>query len=438
MSELMANLLLIGGAPFLLALAILCLREPMRVALPLYAGSIPFGDALSIGGSRFGSASSLLGLLAGLGLLGQLVTTRRLATNLSPSVPIWLMFLAVSAATGLWSIDAADTISGFMVLGSLVTIFVLGAVSDADTVAVRRTESALIAGAVGVVAYGALQLFVLGGFGSSPDASPDQGGRFGDDLLGPSILAVTLLMPMAIALHRLLGSHGRERTAPYLLVVLVLLIGVLMTGSRTGLVGAALMTLTMMWASPRRARDRLAATLLVGAVVTLGVWVYHPFGIAERTFETVTSSSGRVDIWEVGVAACPDYCVWGSGWGTFPQVYMQNLATVPEAKVLGGSDTGAYEAHNVWLLALVETGVLGVLLVTLGLLAALVTAVRLPDSYRPQAVGMLTALVTGLLFLSSLEFKICWLVLLLVVMYRNASPPGAAAAAPEPKEMERA
>ena len=114
----------------------------------------------------------------------------------------------------------------------------------------------------------------------------------------------------------------------------------------------------MIVASPRGARRGLVAALLVGAAVTVLVWTFHPFGLAERTFESATSSSGRLDIWQVGLAACSDYCGIGSGWGTFPDVYAETQATVPGARVLTG-DEGSYQPHNLWLLAVVELGVAG-------------------------------------------------------------------------------
>ena len=144
----------------------------------------------------------------------------------------------------------------------------------------------------------------------------------------------------------------------------------------------------------------------------------HPFGLAERTFASATSSSGRLDIWQVGLAACADYCGIGSGWGTFPDVYAETQATVPGARVLTGEE-GSYQAHNLWLLAIVELGVAGLLLLLIGLGISLYYALKLPADYRPAAVGSMMGLIVGLFFLSSLEFKMFWLACMLVSLYRN-------------------
>jgi O-antigen ligase len=162
----------------------------------------------------------------------------------------------------------------------------------------------------------------------------------------------------------------------------------------------------------------LIASLLVGVATAVFVWTAHPLGLAERTFESTTSSSGRLDIWQVGLAACPDYCGVGSGWGTFPDVYAQTQASVPGARVLAGAE-GSYQAHNLWLLVLVETGVAGFLLLLLGLATSAFYALKLPSEYRPAAVGALVGLTVGVFFLSSMEFKMFWLVPILISLYRN-------------------
>lgn len=407
----------VAAAPFVVILALLTLREPLKVGLPVYTALIPFGGALSVGSSPFGSASSLMGVLLGVGLVGQLVAGRRSAPRLSVTVPIWVLFLGLAAATTLWTIDREATITGFVVLSSLVVIFLLVSVSHADRTVVRRTESALLLGSSGAVLQGLFQVLAGGGL-PAEDGAVEGDGRFGEALLGPNILAVTLLVPLAIAVNRALNPRESGRRAPYLALAALMLAGIVMTGSRTGLVGAGVLALAMAWSLPRSARRGLVLSMVAGAALTAFVWTAHPFGLAERSFETATSSSGRLEIWEVGLAACDSYCVIGSGWGTFPDVYAETQAGVAGARVLTG-DQGSYQPHNLWLLAAIELGVAGFVLVSAGLVATVMQALRLPPEYRPAAVGAVVGLVVGMLFLSSMEFKVFWWVLALVALYRN-------------------
>ncbi len=420
-------LLIVVAAPLLLGFAVVCLRDPLRVALPIYTALIPFGGLVSLGSSSFSSTSSLMGLLLGLGLAAQLVAGGRLAPRLSAAVPVWLVFLGLAGATMLWTINRSATLLGLAVLASLVLVFLLVAVSDVDRSIVRRTESALLIGSSAAVLYGFYQLLFEGGL-ADDSGGIEQGGRFGNGMLGPNILAVTLLIPFAITLNRAFNPRDPGRPLPNSMLAGLMLAGVLMTGSRTGTLGAGFVVVAMLFAFPRGSRRILGAALVVGSVATMLVWTLHPLGLADRTFASATSSSGRLDIWQVGLAACADYCGIGSGWGTFPDVYAATQATVPGARVLTGEE-GSYQPHNLWLLAVVELGVAGLLLLAVGMAVSIYQAVRLPVSYRPAAVGAMVGLVVGVFFLSSMEFKMFWLALMLVALYRNLATAEEMAAA---------
>lgn len=416
-----ANLLALAAAPAVAALVVWCIREPMRVAMPLFAALIPFGGALSIGPSRFGSLSSIMGAVLGVGLALQLVTRGRSAPRVSPTVPIWLLFLGAAGATTLWTIDRPATTSGFIVLGSLILVYALAAVSHVDRTILRRTENGLLVGAVAVVCYGLTQLLFLGGFPSdAPGAgsAPADDGRFGNDLLGPGLLAVTLLLPLVIALNRVVSGTERSTRVLHSAIALTVVAGILMTGSRAGTLAAGIVVVTLMAASPRRARRALLAFLVVGVAAAALVWTYNPGGVAARTFESAASSSGRTDIWRIGVTACSEYCLQGSGWGTYPDVYADTQASVPGAQVLVGAE-GTYQPHNLWLLAAVELGLPGLALLIAGLGLALVEAVRLPERLRGPPLSALVGTIFAVFFFSSMEFKFFWMVFIMVALNRN-------------------
>lgn len=427
------SVLLLAAAPVLLALIAVCLREPLRVALPIFAALIPFGQLVAFAEGPFGSLSSLMGLVLGAGLALQLITTRRTAERLSLSVPIWLLFLGAAGASALWSVDRSLTIRGFAVLGSLILVYVLLATSHVDRSVLRRTENGLLAGALTVVAYGLFQLTVLGGF---PDGAPEAGpepvdsGRFGNDLLGPGVQAVALLLPLAIALSRSFSASQRSARLLHMLFSGLFIMGVLMTGSRTGTLAAGIVLVVMVLSSPRHARPRLLAFLGVGLVISTLVWVYQPAGVASRSFESATSSSGRTDIWQVGLAACADYCASGSGWGTFPTVYAETLASVPDARVLVGGEGGTYQPHNLWLLAGVELGLIGLILLAAGLVVAVVEALRLPLARRGPPLSAVVSMIFAVFFLSSMEFKFFWIVFIMVALHRNLADAETSSPAP--------
>ena len=413
-----ATLVAVLAAPAVFALVVACVREPMRVALPIFAALIPFGGALSIGSSRYASLSSLAGLLLAVTLVLQFITSRRSAPRITPAVPVWLFFLAVAVATVLWSEERWRTANAIIVLASLVLVYVFTVMSHADRTVIRRTENGLLIGAAVAVGYGLMQLLVLGGLPTdNPGPGITEGGRFGNGLLGPNIQSVALILPLTIALSRTFSpARNSYRLASAALSVLFLC-GILLTASRTGTLAAVVAIFTLAFAGSKKARSRVLAFLAVATVVGGLVWIYQPGGVASRTFETASSSSGRTDIWKVAAAACSEHCAIGAGLGRFAEVYAETQASAQGASVLVGR--GSYEAHNIWLLIAIELGFVGLVLLCIGLAMAVLEALRLPPSSRGPALSALVATIFAGLFLSSFEFKYFWMVLMMVSLYRN-------------------
>jgi len=412
--------LLVVAIPLLAAFLVVSFREPVRIALPLYAALIPFGSALSIGSSVFGSVSSLLGMALGLALLLQLVTLRRSARRIPPDLPVWLAFLGVTGATVFWSVAPELTRDGFLVLGSQILLYVLVVLAGISRAELARTEHALIIGGVLAALFGVTQLLFLGGLPTGEGASP----RFGEGLLGPNNQAAAFLLPTAIALARVASEQGRRRWR-FAGATTVLLIGVVLTGSRGGLLATILVLLTMVLVT-RRGRSALIAYFVAGSLLLATILVVNPAGVGQRQVSAGQNSSGRSDIWAVGFSACRTYCLTGSGWGTFPRVYAAERASVPDARVI---KRGVYfEPHSIWLLASVEAGLLGLLLLVVGLGLSLATALRLPAHLRGPPLAALLGTVFAGFFLSNLEFKFFWMALIYVALcYQVAQAEGSVA-----------
>jgi hypothetical protein len=239
----MSLLMLMVLAPIGLLVALLCLKRPLSVALPAFAASIPFGSLLQVGHSRFGSLSSILGLLVLIGLVLRLTVSRRQLAPLSPTVFLWLGFLAVAATTTLWSLSATLTANGILEIGSLIGIYCLVSMSQVDRDIVRRVELGLIVGGLAAVGYGLVQLTLLGGFPNDvPGLPPGPGGRFGNDLLGPNNNAVAFLLPLCFCLQRSATASRASTRRLYAVFAFLMFLGIVMTGSRGGLLSAVLCT----------------------------------------------------------------------------------------------------------------------------------------------------------------------------------------------------
>lgn len=407
-------MVLVVLAPVVLAFLVVSIRNPMGVALPAYAAVVPFGSGISVGlPGPFGSLSSLLGLVLAVAMAAQLVTGHRGAVRIPGTVPVWLGFLGLCAASIFWSIAPQATAGAVAVLASLVLLYVLLAINSVERAVLTRVENAMLAGGVLSASYGLAQLLLLGGL---PVRDAGTGGRFGNDLLGPNNQAASLLLPLAIALSRIAIRSGRARLA-YVASVALLLVGILLTGSRGGLV-AAVLTCGVVTIFTRRGRAVLIKFAVAAAVGLLVLLAVNPGGLGERQVNA-EDTSGRTEIWAVGVYACQTYCLTGSGWGTFPRVYALERAAVLDAAVLRRGTS--YEPHNIWLLAGLEAGFAGLLLVGLALALTLRDAFRLPADLRaPPLAGMVGIVISGF-FLSDLEFKFFWVVLIYVVLCKNCA-----------------
>jgi len=399
-------------SPLVIAFVVASFRNPLRYALPPYCVLIPFGSAFKVVPGSFGGLSSLLGLLLGAALVTQLVTTRRGSPRLPLALPVWLAFLALSGFSLFWSIAPVPSFFDFIVLASQVLLVVALVLMRFDERALRLFATSLMAGGLAVVMYGFFQITVLGGLPGKRTGPGDGPPRFGDDLIGANNEAAALLLPLAISASRALSESGRSRWI-HSGITLILLTGILMTGSRGGLLAAMTVFVVVLWLG--EARRALKVTVTVSAALLVAVvLVFQPAGLGRRQVDNGASSSGRTDIWLVGAHSCSQYCFFGAGWGDFPTVYQDELASTPEARVQPRGAT--FEPHSIFLLAVIELGLPGLVLLLAGLSVSLASAWRLPDSMRAPPLAALLSTMVSSFFLSNMKYKFFWAVIAYVAV----------------------
>jgi len=105
------------------------------------------------------------------------------------------------------------------------------------------------------------------------------------------------------------------------------------------------------------------------------------------------------------VLSCDDYCWFGSGWDTFPDVHEQFVLERPELGIL----ELRFEPHNLWLGSLVELGFVATLVLAMIALAAVASSMFTPTRFGvTSSVGMFSILVANL-FVENVEFKYFWI-----------------------------
>ncbi len=400
------------SVPFLIALAvgavvfILGLRAPLRVLLPAYAALVPFGSSIVVPiglPSPFNTLTTMLGMAVTLAVGVNLATSRRRGVRLPPAVYVWLLFVGVASLTVGWSVKPSATLTGVLVLISLISLYVVTSLMPVSARDLFWLEHGIILGGLATGAY-ALYLVIGPGLTTTRVGLPRfaTAGGVGSDV-DPNITAAALLLPLAVAVGKAIHSSSMLERLGYGLSGAVIIVAITLTGSRGGML-ATLIVLGVLIVNGRGRMVAVSAGLLI-VVIALGTFSQAPDALKERIVNLDAQGTGRVSIWRVGLQSCSSYCWAGAGYAAFPEVYKRNLAEVLQAS----SRPGSYRAHNMWLGALIETGYLGVLLMTVALAFVARDVLRLPPAVRgPPLAGMAGVLVSNM-FLSNLGFKYFWL-----------------------------
>jgi O-antigen ligase len=210
---------------------------------------------------------------------------------------------------------------------------------------------------------------------------------------GYLLMAVPLAIGLELeAISRLRAEWGRRRRGWLLLgagegtavvrwaaAVMVLVAGLFAAGSRSAVAAFAGVALLLPFASRKRGATALAVALLAG----LGAaWI--GLGGLLSAFESRGIRASRLELWRDMLPMVPRFPVFGVGWNAFATAY-------PWYRTLPGPDWIG-EAHNEYLQALLDGGVVGAGL-ALGLLAVALRGALAQARASPLGLGLLGALV---------------------------------------------
>jgi O-antigen ligase len=381
-----------------------------------------------------------------------------------PALPValWLIFLGWAGLSTFWAIDQKLGWQQFQVAAPLIVLLLAAATVPADEVDLDVLRLSMIVGGIIVGAY-AFILLVAG------TALPEHGTggteRFsltGTGETNPNILAASLLLPLVLSVERILLGGSRwwgPGTWRFLGMAgaFFMVLALLLTGSRGGLIAAAIgFSLTLMYAGRLpAARPWIRRTILAVAAIALSgptaFAVARLFGggdqgpdiraipAIQRIVDPETGSSGRAQIWTAGLTACRVHCAVGAGLDNFSAAFDQTYAFSAASKNLERGQA----AHNVYLAVAVEGGLVGLTLFFLALLAEW-RALRAPylASKTPAFRAALVGLLAANFFLSALWFKYFWLLFILIrvaepaLQERERMPPGLPVGPPPRGELQ--
>jgi putative inorganic carbon (hco3(-)) transporter len=174
----------------------------------------------------------------------------------------------------------------------------------------------------------------------------------------PNDLAGLTLLPLALAIALFRDVDAWIRRGAMVSIV-VLAVVILMTQSRGGFLGLALMGL-LVWQTQRRKLRALLGVLVVGTAAALiapaGVWE-RVSGLSEGS-EADSSSRQRWEIWQIAREISAENRLYGVGLGAYSRAHGWHAYMNPHFELARGSR----DAHSTYMSVLAETGWPGLLL----------------------------------------------------------------------------
>lgn len=430
--------------------------HPARTILPVYAASIPAGSVIRLSiplPPPFNTLSSLLGALVIVAILAHIGVYRRARVPTFP-VALWLLLLGWVTLTAFWAIASDPAVDALLVAWPLVLLLLAVSVLPTDESDLDAMRLGVIVGGIGVGAYLVFLLAV-----GNPLVSVDE--RFaiavGAVENDPNILAASLIVSLAVSLERLVlgGRRWLSPTAWRSLAgfgVTLVVVAIASTGSRGGLMAAAVTVVLVLIASARTpvARRYVRRTAFSMLMLVLGLSAFTAISVRvapqgtvarivnnpplDRIHATELGGSGRSEIWATAVQLCRVYCGHGSGQGTFVVAFNETFAFSGALNDIGPNRP----AHSIFLEIAVETGFVGLTLLIFAIVAEWrLLARRAIVEAAPSLKGAFIAVIIANVFLSTLWFKYFWLLPVMArlaegAVQRRAEEPIAPAPMPEP------
>ncbi|WP_216320688.1 O-antigen ligase family protein [Deinococcus aestuarii] len=367
-----------------------------ELGLFLLVAMLPFEASFIVGGFRDG-----MKLLTGVTFVSLIFKALRTASVREKLVQVMqrkltlllLTLVAWSCISMLWAVNPGVALQRSITFLGVLLLFIMVAALEARLIK-RMWLVGILSGVAAVVGAAAAGGAAVGRFTA---ASED-----------PNEFAGLVLILAAFLSYG--GVFRRFGTLRWILVA-VLLIGALLTQSRTGLIALAaapLLSAIILTFSGTRvlARTLLPYALLVALVVgVLSAWPEVTAPLVDRystlsNYQSADTWAGRLGIWQGGLQMVAHYPWLGVGAGNFAVLSPEYSLAAAHLDFLR---PGGAVAHNMFLSILAELGVVGLVLFVAILFKAIRTAYSL--SQRSQ---MATACLVSLLVYFVMGSTLSW------------------------------
>jgi O-antigen ligase len=325
-------------------------------------------------------------------------------------------FVALGIVSMLWATSASAAVSQtFRESLGVVLVFVLYAAIDTPA-RLKLVLTGLLIGAFSSALVGIAQ-------GVPTDTAGAGGGRLEGGVGDPNTFAAVLVPSLIVSAFWLVGARRALARAALAVAALVLVVAIVLTGSRGGLVALGVcFAAALVFAGPVRAKATMVMALAASVMVVYFVFFAPPAALQRITHFTSGGGSGRTDLWSVAGEMVKAHPVLGVGAGNFqvlePQ-YAYSRLDLPRVDLI--VDTPKI-VHNTYLQVLTELGAVGFAvfgILVVGILRIAVDAVRRTSRAGPRDLEILSrGLLIGVLgyfaaivFFTAFQEKTMWFVL---------------------------
>jgi hypothetical protein len=391
----------------------LLLRHPMIFPLGAYLFTIPIDVILQ---HTSGATVARIIAIAAAGVLGMHILARREVRLPGRAWYWWLGLVTWAGFSFIWTINAAGSLLMFLTILQLflmLTILALYPVTHADlkAVMVLIVGSGIFAAIYGLVGFysGRVTTFAYSRLTLRTDSGL---------AVDPNDFATSFVLPIALAMAALSTSRNFAVKTLAGASIILMMVGILLTGSRGGLIAAMLVLIYFIV----RTRQRILTVGLAVAVLALSA-LFPAVWIRFATDDGAQGSgTGRTFIWATGLRDFRDHFLTGSGIGTYADVYNKNFFNVYQTVFQGWSRPG----HSILVSTLVELGVVGLILILGAWFMTFreLRAVPARSSFFTMRIALeatLLALFYESLTIDTLYLKYYWLAFSLVLMVAAAA-----------------
>ncbi len=391
----------------------LLLRHPMIFPFGAYLFTIPIDSILQ---QSSGATITRIIAIASAGILGMHILARREVRMPGKAWYWWLAFVTWTGLSFIWTINAAGSLPMFLTILNLfllLTVLALYPISQAD---LKRVMAMVVASGIFTAIYGLIGFF-SGRVADTTNARLTLRTDTGLTV-DPNDFATSFVLPIALAMAALSASRNVPVRIISGLSIVLMMVGILLTGSRGGLIAALIVLVYYIV----RTRQRILTFGIAAAALGLSV-MFPAVWIRFATDDGAQGSgTGRTFIWAAGLHDFRDHFLTGSGIGTYVDVYNKNFFSVYQAVFQGWSRPG----HSILVSSLVELGVIGLFLI-LGAWFMTFRELRFVPArsnfhvMRIALEATLLALFYESLTIDTLYLKYYWLTFSLVLMVAAAA-----------------